>query len=117
MVGPASDGDPSIADGITRIALNEVAELRPLGPAAGTDRRSGRPVREHELVALVTDLPWLGLVAGEVGTVVGTWAAGVFEVEFVDAAGRTYGLHTLRAGQLVRLHNRGAAFGVGPDTA
>jgi hypothetical protein len=29
-----------------------------------------------------------------------------FEVEFVNASGRTYGVHTLEAGQLLRLHTQ-----------
>lgn len=36
--------------------------------------------------------------------------AAAFEVEFCDPSGETYGLHTLRANQLVLLHNRGQAF-------
>jgi len=36
--------------------------------------------------------------------------AAAFEVEFCDPSGETYGLHTLRANQLVSLHNRGQAF-------
>lgn len=59
-------------------------------------------------VALVGDLPELNLGAGEVGAVVEVWRGGVaFEVEFVDADGHTYGLHTLRADQLIPLHTRG----------
>ena len=61
-----------------------------------------------DTVALVEDRPELGLVAGEVGAVVEVHAAGAaFEVEFVDAEGRTYGLYPLRAEQLVALHTRG----------
>jgi hypothetical protein len=32
-----------------------------------------------------------------------------FEVEFCDNAGQTYGLHTLRASQVIALHTRGQA--------
>lgn len=115
MVGAPSADAPGVSDHITRLALADVAELLPLAAEAGSNSRSGRPTRELELVALVADLPWAGLAAGEVGTVVGVWADGVYEVEFVDAAGRTYGLHTLRAAQVVRLHNRGQAFGLDPE--
>lgn len=83
-VATPSGGEPSVADGIARVALADVAELRPVEPA-GHPRR---PTREHERVALVTDLPRAGLVAGEVGAVVGVWTDGVYELEFVDPAGR-----------------------------
>ena len=60
-----------------------------------------------DTVALVRDLPELGLVAGEVGAVVEVLSADAFEVEFVDESGRTYGLHTLRTDQVVALHTKG----------
>jgi hypothetical protein len=47
------------------------------------------------------------LVAGELGAVVEVLSDDAYEVEFVDASGRTYGLHTLRADQLVALHTKG----------
>jgi hypothetical protein len=50
-----------------------------------------------DTVALVCDVPDFGLVAGEVGAVVELLSDDAFEVEFVDDAGYTYGLHTLRA--------------------
>jgi hypothetical protein len=62
-----------------------------------------------DTVALVCDVPDLGLVAGEVGAVVELLSDDAFEVEFVDGAGYTYGLHTLRADQLVALHTKGHA--------
>ena len=67
------------------------------------------PSRVHLLdtVALVRDLPELGLVAGEVGAVVEVLSDDAFEVEFCDEAGRTYGLYTLRAQQVVALHTKG----------
>ncbi|MCX6968879.1 MAG: DUF4926 domain-containing protein [Verrucomicrobia bacterium] len=60
-----------------------------------------------DTVALVHDLDELGLVAGEVGAVVEVLSNDAFEVEFVDESGHTYGLHTLRANQLVALHTKG----------
>ena len=64
-----------------------------------------------DTVAVTADLPALGLTAGEVGAVVEVHAdSRAFEVEFCDNSGVTYGLHTLRANQLVVLHNRGQAF-------
>ena len=64
-----------------------------------------------DTVALTEDVTELGLTSGEVGAVVEILGDGeAFEVEFCDAEGRTYGLHTLRSQQLVVLHNRGRAF-------
>jgi Domain of unknown function (DUF4926) len=60
-------------------------------------------------VALLEDVPEQGLVRGQVGTVVETWAPGVFEVEFSDADGRAYALVALNAGQLMRLYNEPVA--------
>ena len=61
-----------------------------------------------DTVALTADLPALGLTAGEVGAVVEVLGDGAaFEVEFCDNDGTTYGLHTLRASQIVALHSRG----------
>ena len=54
-----------------------------------------------EVVALMEDLPGPGLSRGQVGTVVEEAAPGVYEVEFVDAAGRTYAQLTLKAEQLM----------------
>jgi hypothetical protein len=63
-----------------------------------------------DTVALKADVPALGLTAGEVGAVVEVFGDGeAFEVEFCDQAGATYGLHTLKADQLIPLHTRGKA--------
>jgi hypothetical protein len=61
-------------------------------------------IEMFSLVALLEDLPEEGLVRGQVGTVVESWAPGVFEVEFCDDNGRTYAMVALRAEQLMRLH-------------
>ena len=61
-------------------------------------------IRELDVVALTVDLPQLKLVRGQVGTVVFVYAPDVFEVEFVDDDGHAYGLTTLNASQLLRLH-------------
>ena len=58
----------------------------------------------HSVVATLTDLPGEGLVRGQVGTVVESWAPGVYEVEFCDESGRTYAMAALRADQLMPLH-------------
>jgi hypothetical protein len=63
-----------------------------------------------DTVAVREDIPALGLTAGEVGAVVEILGDGeAFEVEFCDNNGQTYGLHTLRASQIIALHTRGQA--------
>ncbi len=62
-----------------------------------------RDIQELDVVALTVDLPQEGLARGQVGTVVYVHSPGVFEVEFVDSEGRTYGLLTLNADQLLLL--------------
>ena len=56
-----------------------------------------------QTVALLEDLPIEGLIRGQVGAVVEILDAETYEVEFVDAAGRTYGLATLKNSQVVPL--------------
>ena len=63
----------------------------------------GQAIQELDVVALTTDVPGKGLSRGHVGTVVQVYAPDAFEVEFVDRAGRTYALVTLRADQVLRL--------------
>jgi len=58
------------------------------------------------VVALLKDLPELGLVRGQVGTVVEPLAPNVAEVEFSDDQGRTFALLTLRAEEVIRLHHQ-----------
>lgn len=60
------------------------------------------------VVALLEDLPEEGLARGQVGTVVETWAPGVYEVEFCDDNGRAYAMVALRADQLMQLHHQPA---------
>lgn len=62
-------------------------------------------IKLHSVVALIEDLPQEGLVRGQVGTVVETWAPGVYEVEFSDDNGKTYAMVALRAEQLMQLHH------------
>jgi len=49
------------------------------------------------VVAMLEDLPDERLVRGRVGTVVESWAPGVYEVEFCDDKGRTYATVALKA--------------------
>ena len=58
-----------------------------------------------DVVALLLDLPGLGLYRGQVGTVVEEYEPGVFEVEFSDTDGRAYALETLSADHLMVLHH------------
>jgi len=58
----------------------------------------------HSVVALLEDLPEVGLVRGEVGAVVENWAPGVYEVEFADDNGKAYAMVALKAERLMRLH-------------
>ena len=62
-------------------------------------------VQLFNTVALTEDLMNRGLSKGQVGTVVELLSEGVFEVEFSDNEGRTYGLLPLRAEQLMVLHH------------
>jgi hypothetical protein len=53
------------------------------------------------VVALLEDIPDRGLLRGQVGTVIESLSPGVFEVEFSDDDGQTYGTRALRADQLM----------------
>ncbi|MEM1304775.1 MAG: DUF4926 domain-containing protein [Planctomycetota bacterium] len=58
-------------------------------------------IAEHDLVVLAVDMPQQGLREGDVGTAVLVHSsAGPYEVEFVDASGRTVALLTLAADQV-----------------
>ena len=71
-----------------------------------------------DTVAVLADIPALGLRAGEVGAVVELFNDGeAFEVEFCDNEGVSYAMHTLRPGQVVALHTRGQAWRVRAATA
>jgi len=58
----------------------------------------------HSVIALLEDLPEHGLVRGQVGTVVESWAPGVYEVDFADESGKTFAMVALKAEQMIRLH-------------
>ena len=62
-------------------------------------------IEVHSVVALLEDLPAEGLVRGQVGTVVESWAPGAYEVEFCDDNGRTYAVAALKSEQLMQLHH------------
>jgi len=58
-----------------------------------------------DVVALLEDLPELGLYRGQVGTIVEQYEPAVFEVEFSDNTGQAYAIETLREEQLMVLHH------------
>jgi hypothetical protein len=62
-------------------------------------------IRMHSVVAMLEDLPEQGLVRGQVGTVVESWAPGMYEVEFCDDNGKTYAMVALKTEQLMPLHH------------
>jgi hypothetical protein len=61
-------------------------------------------LRLLDVVALTKDIPDHGLLRGQVGTVVESLEADMFEVEFVDNEGRTYATLPLNSSQLLVLH-------------
>ena len=64
-------------------------------------------LKELDAVALREDLPTHGLVAGDVGTVAFVHHEGHgYEVEFMDAAGRTLAVETLQAYQVAPVRGR-----------
>jgi hypothetical protein len=66
-----------------------------------------RTIQELDPVALVSDLPAHGLLAGDVGTAVLVHGAGeAYEVEFVGYDGHTVALLTLEAAKVRPLNTR-----------
>lgn len=59
-----------------------------------------------DVVALLEDLPEIGLYRGQVGTIVEEYEPEVFEVEFSDTTGRAYAIETLKASQLMILYHQ-----------
>jgi hypothetical protein len=60
-------------------------------------------LKELDPVALLTDLPELGLVRGQLGTALLDLGGGAWEVEFDDNQGRTYRQAALKEDQLLVL--------------
>jgi len=66
-----------------------------------------RPVKLLDVVALLDGKPAEGLACGQVGTVVDVLAPDAFEVEFLDANGRTIALGEFHRNELLLLgHDR-----------
>lgn len=59
-----------------------------------------------DVVALIEDLPELGLYRGQVGTILEEYEPGVFEVEFSNLTGQPYAIETLNASQLMSLYHQ-----------
>lgn len=67
-------------------------------------------LKEHDLVALVSDLPEHGLRAGDVGVIVLVHQGGAgYEVEFTTLAGATVAVTTVRRDQVRPIHDRDVA--------
>lgn len=62
------------------------------------------PKQVLDVVALLEDHPDRHLVAGQVGTIVEILGDDVYEVEFVDAKGRTYATAALAGKEIILLH-------------
>ena len=61
-------------------------------------------MKNHDVIALLEDLPQHNLKRGQVGTIVEEWESGVFEVEFANTNGVAYAMVALRADQMMLLH-------------
>jgi hypothetical protein len=66
------------------------------------------PVKLLDAVALLEDKLAEGLAAGQVGTVVEVFAPDAFEVEFLDANGKTVALTELKRAELLVLKHEAA---------
>lgn len=66
------------------------------------------PIKLLDVVAVLDDKPEEGIISGQVGTVVEVHSPDAFEVEFLDANGRTIALAELRRNELLVLRNEPA---------
>jgi hypothetical protein len=58
-----------------------------------------------DVVALTIDIRDRNLRRGQVGTIVEVLGQGVFEVEFSDDSGRTYGTAVVKSEEMIVLHH------------
>lgn len=63
-----------------------------------------KKIKLLDVVALLENVPEVGVHQGQVGTIVEEYEPEVFEVEFSDISGRAYALETLNANQLMVLY-------------
>ncbi len=62
-------------------------------------------LKEHDVVTVTVDVPAEGLSAGDVGAIVHCYAdQDAYEVDLLDAQGRSKGVATLSGSQLLRLN-------------
>jgi hypothetical protein len=66
------------------------------------------PAKLLDVIALLADKPEEKLASGQVGTIVEVLAPGVFEVEFLDADGRTIGFAELHREEFLVLRHEPA---------
>lgn len=59
---------------------------------------------EHDVVALIQDIPEFGLRKGDVGTIVVTGIQGWEEVEFTNGLGETTVMTAIEHSKLIKLH-------------
>ena len=64
---------------------------------------------ETDVAATLVDRPELGIVVGEVGSIVCVLRRDVFEIEFVDEEGAAYATAPFQASELLKLHHRARA--------
>ena len=67
------------------------------------------PVKLLDVVALLVDKPVEGLTAGHVGTVVEVFSPDAVEVEFLDAAGKTFAVTELKRSEILLLKHEPVA--------
>lgn len=65
-------------------------------------------IEMHAVVALLEDIPEIGLLRGHVGTVVENWALGVYEVEFSGQDGVPFAMTAVAGDKLMVLHHEAA---------
>ncbi len=63
-----------------------------------------KKIKLLDVVAVLENVPEVGLHQGQVCTIVEEYEPEVFEVEFSDTSGRAYALETLHANHLMVLH-------------
>ena len=62
-------------------------------------------LKEHDVVTVTVDVPAEGLSAGDVGAIVHRYTdQDAYEVDFLDAQGRSKGVVTLSGSRLLRLN-------------
>ena len=66
---------------------------------------TNKPLKEHDIVVLLHDLPQQGLEAGDAGTIVHCYdKVDAYEVEFHDVAGKPRGVFALEGSRLLKLN-------------